>query len=304
MFGHRLKEELVKRGNDFTPHNPSNSICIIQGNYYPSCKNILRLDGLYFDSNNPNNEQLNSPIFKCYKEFDHIVFQSMFAKNMYESFTGVKKDHTIIYNGINPDFREYSPHNANERDHYFFLTGLKKKFRKLFIASASWRRHKRLEETIQAFKNNKLKDCALIALGGEEYILKNYGPECVPENVFLFPILPFYSTSVFYSLADAMIHLCMFDTCPNSVIESLICGTPVLCSHNGGTHEIVRGNGVVVKLEEDYSPGTYYPYYDPPKIDIEAIATGALEAAKCPKNFRREDLEIENVAKKYEDIMI
>ena len=40
------------------------------------------------------------------------------------------------------------------------------KYEKICVASASWRRHKRLEETIEAFKDSKLKNVLLIALGG------------------------------------------------------------------------------------------------------------------------------------------
>ena len=103
-------------------------------------------------------------------------------------------------------------------------------------------------------------------------------------------------------MADAMIHLAWLDWCPNTVVEGLSCGAPVLCSHNGGTKELVKDNGVVVQLEEDYEIGARVPLYNPPKVDTSIIVDGILEVLEKPTIFDRLDLDIKTVAKNYEKI--
>jgi len=297
VFGHRLKEELICQGHEFTT-TPDNNICIIQGDYIEGAQNILRLDGLYFDSENPQCENLNAPIFECYKKFDHIVFQSRFSRNMYESFTGIKRPNTVINNGISKSFKEEAEDIRTDHP-------LMKQFKKICIASATWRRHKRLEETIDAFRLPSLSDVLLIVLGGKNYEpLKNSRTFVPPDNVLLMPMLELDEIASWYCAADAMIHICMFDNCPNSVIEALSCGVPVLTSHNGGTRELIeRWSGLTIKLEDDYRTGEAYPYYNPPEIDTGNLSAGILNVLKIGKGFKRPDLDIENVAKRYLEIM-
>ena len=297
VFGHRLKEELINQGHEFTT-TPDNNICFIQGNYIEGARNILRLDGLYFDSENSQCEALNAPIFECYKKFDHIVFQSKFSRDMYEAFTGAKRPNTIINNGINKSFKEGAEDiRANH--------SLMKRFKKVCIASASWRRHKRLEEMIDAFRLPSLSDVLLLVLGGKDYEpLKNSRTFIPPSNVLLMPMLGIDEIASWYHAADAMVHICMFDNCPNSVIEALSCGVPVLTSHNGGTRELIeRWSGLIIKLEDNYKAGETYPYYNPPEIDTGNLSAGILNVLKISKGFKRPDLDIENVAKRYLEIM-
>lgn len=251
---------------------------------------MLRLDGLYFDSENPNNDQMNAGIFKSFDQADYIVYQSEFSKEMYHAFYK-DKPFTIIANGI---------------DQQDFLSNVKpikydnpvfSKYEKICVASASWRRHKRLEETIEAFKDSRLKNVLLVALGGLEYIKDK---SLIPENVLLTPLLKPDDTASIYSMADAMIHLAWLDWCPNTVVEALSCSAPVLCSHNGGTKELVKDNGVVIQLEEDYKIGTKVPLYNPPKVDTNTIVNGVLEVIEKPTIFDRPDLDISYVAEKYE----
>jgi len=298
IFGYRLSKELSKQGHKLTTDSPDNNICIIQGDYIEGARNILRLDGLYFDSENPDCDTLNAPIFECYKKFDHIVFQSKFSRGMYEAFTGVEKPNTIINNGISKSFKEGAVDIRTEHP-------LMKQFKKICIASASWRRHKRLEEIIDAFRLPLLSDVLLVVLGGKDYEpLKNSRTFVPPSNVLLMPMLELNEIASWYCAADAMIHICMFDNCPNSVIEALSCGVPVLTSHNGGTRELIeRWSGLIIKLENDYRIGKTYPYYSPPEIDIGNLSAGILNVLKIGRGFKRPDLDIESVAKRYLEIM-
>ena len=281
IFANRLKTELENQNYNLDIES-KNRINITTGSYKKDSLNILRLDGLYLDSGNTlgDSDQLNEPIFKCYNEFDHIVFQSEFSKKAYESFTGCKKPNTIIHNGVENRFFEN-------------IDSIEKPegFEKVVIASSKWRRHKRIEECVEAFKSKRLKDVALVILGGYKPVDSN--------NIFSLPMVPPGDLPKYYKMADAMIHLCWLDSCPNSVVESLSSGLPVICSHNGGTSELVKGDGVVIQLEETYNYGEKVDLYNPPKVCIETIVSAVEKCLEIGPIENRKDLHISNVAQKY-----
>ncbi len=286
-FGWRLKQELIRQGHDFKK-KATNNIAIIDGAYNDNSFNLLRLDGLCLDSSDQHCQIKNEPIFRCYEKFDHIIFQSQFSKDVYESFTGITKENTIIHNGVPPDFHSDISHPYVEN------------FDKVVIASAKWRRHKRLEEVMAAFNSPKLKNIALLVLDGQNYKpAAQYVQSTDAQNIILFPKISHDKLPEIYATADAMVHLSWLDWCPNTVVEGLACGLPVLCSHNGGTHELVKDNGITLNLEEDYSMGTPVDLYNPPEVDVEIIVNGILDILEKPSGFHRPDLAISNVANQY-----
>ena len=284
IFSHRLKEGLEAMGLGFNQKS-QNRLSIITGSYLEGANNMLRLDGLYLDSGNTmgKSSKLNRPIFNCYRKFDHIVFQSEYAKNVYEAFTEEKQPNTIIYNGA-PDifFKECEPVDKPEG------------FEKVIIASSKWRRHKRIEEAISAFKDERLKDVALVIMGGYKNIDQ--------KNIFCLPKVHPEELPKYYQMADGQIHLCWLACCPNTVVECLASRLPVLCSHNGGTKELVKDDGIIIKLEEDYEYGTMVPLYRPPKVDINIIVEGVLKLLEMPKIKEREDLKISHCASRYSEL--
>ena len=287
IFSKRLKEELEKQNYNFNISS-KNRISVTTGSYQDDSFNMLRLDGLYLDSGNTlgDSKTLNRPIFDCYEKFDHIIFQSDYAKKNYEAFIGIEKPHSIIYNGVEDIF--FSNQESIEKP---------EGFEKVVIASSKWRRHKRIEECIEAFKDKRLKDIALVILGGYENVDM--------PNVFSLPMIKPEELPKYYKMADAMIHLCWLDCCPNSVIEGLASGLPVICSHNGGTHELVKDNGIIIEIEEDYKYGEMVDLYNPPEVDINSIVDGiikCLELSEYKDEFKREDLRIKNVATRYSNL--
>ena len=99
-----------------------------------------------------------------------------------------------------------------------------------------------------------------------------------------------------------MIHIAWLDCCPNSVVEGLASGLPVLCSHNGGTKELVKNDGIVIQLEEDYELGTKLDLYSPPKIDVNKIVEGILKCLEMPRVKNRDDLKMSNVSLLYKKL--
>lgn len=287
IFGSRLKESLISRGYSFSPDS-DNNIAIIEGEYKEGKNNILRLDGLYLDGKSVSSDKRNETILSCYREFDSIVFQSEFCKDVYEAAAGPHKNSTIINNGAPYAFSPFGHSRHIEN------------FEKVCIASASWRRHKRLEEMVEAFSSPKLKDIGLLVLGGASYM---DSAKC-PENVILLPSVPPDHLPNIYRSADAMIHLAWLDWCPNTVVEGLCCGLPVLCSSNGGTKELVKNNGVVIQIEKDYIPGDPASLYSPPKVDSDIIIEGVLSVLELEKHSGRSDLSIYKASELYDSLLV
>lgn len=284
IFCNRLKNELLNQEFLFQ-ENSVNQISIIQGNTKSDCNNILRLDGLYLDSKNTvgDTDELNKPIYNSYKTFDQIVFQSEFSKICYESFFGECKKYKIIPNGVPDSF--FAKKNPIPKP---------KGFDKVIIASAQWRRHKRLEEILQAFRSHKLQNIALVVLGCDQ--------EFHDRNIFSVNMVPPENLPSFYQMADGMIHIPWIDWCPNTVVEGLASGLPLLCSHNGGTKELVKENGIIIELEEDYQPGSRIDLYNPPKVNTETIIQSVLDLIQFPKTEIRQDLKISSVANSYKKL--
>ncbi len=77
-----------------------------------------------------------------------------------------------------------------------------------------------------------------------------------------------------YRRADAYVMTKHNDPCPNTVLEALSCGLPVLYSDSGGVGELAGPCGIAVPCEESW---------EAPKVpDTRAIADAMLKiAAEC-----------------------
>ena len=92
IFGERLRDALIEIGWKWNSAFPSVSFIFISGIFRPFCSNILRLDGLYLDSNNTlgNSDTKNKPLQKAYNKADGIIFQSEFSRKLFQTFMGNK----------------------------------------------------------------------------------------------------------------------------------------------------------------------------------------------------------------------
>jgi len=285
IFGLRLKAGLEKRSWIWKENKPDYNICFATGQYIYGSVNILRLDNLYFDSENTigDTDKLNAPIRQAYNIFDKIVFQSKFAVEQYKHHFGrINASYKVIYNGVPAIFfRRGSSFN------YGYV--------KTFICSADWRAHKRLEPIIEAFKCFDIKlNYGLVILGHCKN--KDSHPNITYPGKIIHTGLPKYLRG-----ADAGVHISWLDCSPNVVYEMLACGLPVLCSYNGGTKEIVKRDGVVLRLEKDYTYNRVN-LYKPPKPDIKILYQGMQKILNREVSIRS-DLYMDRVVDEYIDFI-
>jgi len=280
VFGGHLERQLCARGWVRDERHPHFNICSAVGDYIHGAVNVLRLDNLYFDTacTLGNNDVLNAPIRAAYKAFDKIIFQSEFSMNMFiKHFGGPKKPYTIIHNGT---------HLPTQ------CMPLKFPFDKTFICVSLWRPHKRLDAIVaglRKFETLHSENVGLIVVG-------DFNDRIDGNTIFVNgtnrDVRPYLMS------ADAFVHLAWLDACPNVVVEALCCGLPVLCSHNGGTKELVRDDGIILRLEDDYD-FSCVNLYSPPTPDTDKVAEGMFNILKWDRPVVRSDLSIESVADSY-----
>ena len=232
---------------------------------------ILRLDGLFIDKLNSNYNSIseNKKIFSSASQSSGIVFVSEYCKEIYEHLCGkLKKPYKIINNGV--PLSIFKPNGKNLRkeleinDNQFVL-----------ISSASWRRHKRLEETIKFFKiiNKQIPNLVLIILG--EHKNDKLSEE---KNIIFAGQIEEENLDLWYRTANLYIHLAWIEPNANSQAEAIASGLPSICANNGGNFELVEKSdgGIVSKCDDKVNFGLI-DYYNPPEPNYDTLKEDFLK---------------------------
>ena len=201
---------------------------------------VLRLDGIYYDLATEYNSR-NIRISESHSKADAVIYQCNYCRGMCEKYLASRKKGAylaVIYNGIDKEWCGI-PESHPEMN---------------IIVLAHWRRHKRLEEIIKVFKrvcdmNNK--NIKLFIVGK----LLDNKEVCHPAIKYYYHIDYDNKLLAFlFKRADLSIHLSMKDCSPNSVVEAIGAGVPVITtSACGGAAEMcnmVRGCYVAYELEK------------------------------------------------------
>ena len=144
-FAKKLASQIKEFNNDdlivvSKENNINCQISFIQTNL-KLAPNILRLDGIYFNSEQSWKE-MNEPIKNSYESSDAIVYQSGFNKFLIEKYFGLHDNSYVIHNGTRIDWvNSISPLEHKDID----------KFENIWCCASSWRPHKRLKENINYF---------------------------------------------------------------------------------------------------------------------------------------------------------
>tara|TARA_R110000851_G_scaffold327179_1_gene496437 strand:+ start:1229 stop:2161 length:933 start_codon:yes stop_codon:yes gene_type:complete len=267
--------EIVKESEDYDIF-----LCFIEPASTPKegSKLIHRLDGIWFKPEEFNSHNKN--IKWCYKHADHVIWQSMFDKEMTSHHWGIPKKGSVIHNGIRKiNFQSLHPE----------VEKIKNSFDRIFVCSASWHRQKRLKENIEFYKSVRNQSDALLVLGkNPDWIEKE-------NNVFYLGHLPHDICLQIYSISDWFLHLAWLDHCPNVVVEALSQNCPVVCTNMGGTMEIVKDNGVVLIENNPYN-FELTDYDKPYKLNLNA---SMFTLVKKEVIF---DLNIEKITNQYIEV--
>jgi glycosyltransferase involved in cell wall biosynthesis len=153
-----------------------------------------------------------------------IVFQSEFIKKFWNNFLFVKKKSIIIYNGVN--INTYKPNgNSREKDIICIEGSVNSDYAVSILNS------------IDKYK---------VTLIG--HVEKKYLNKIKNKNINILGIVK--RDDIPYFLNQHKIYLCLEPNppCPNSVIEAMSCGLPIIGFNSGSLNELVKNSGKLATL--------------------------------------------------------
>lgn len=252
-----------------------------------SAKKILRVDGVYFDAASDVNSR-NRGIASTYHSVDGVIYQCEFAKRMLHQHFGPPKrarHEVVIFNGVSGNFQpiqdgvEYHDYGSEHA----------------IVACARWRSDKRFESVMQSFLTLDRVDVTLNIFGEVQEKVEH-------PRIRYFGFVKPNDMWKYYASADLLLHLAYIDWCPNSVVEAIRCGIPVVTTHNGGVPELIQGNGAIVKGDPDYDM-RFFDFSNMPQVNPRAVASAIDLILDERSDFTRErqDLSIEYCGQQYVD---
>ncbi|MBT6045595.1 MAG: glycosyltransferase family 4 protein [Candidatus Scalindua sp.] len=228
----------------------SPTICLIAKNH--GVKIVQHINSVFHPAYRMNFRELNKSCRKIYKIADHIVFGSRFAKEGAELYLGkCNVPYTIIYNAV--DMMHFIPQARPDNRFNILAIG------------GHYVRH-RIEPLILAmpYIRERYQNAKLIIIGSlspgkgifncsKKSFVELAEEVGIGDNTEFHPQYTQESAPEMYKLGDVLVHLKHMDWTPNTVIESMACGLPVLHSGNGGLHEIVGEAGLSLGLPYDWN---------------------------------------------------
>jgi len=238
--------------------------CVIQQQAYKVKPMVLRLDGIYFNSEQDFNSQ-NAPIKFAYDNADAVVFQSNFNKKLTEHWFGPHKNGHVIHNAADasfinlPDLKQgVVPKYGNEM---FWPWEHDKE---VWSCAASWRPHKRLKDNVRYFLDHA-PDNAVFAIAGSLGMDEAKQFMSMSPRIYVLGELVYSQLISLYHRSSTFVHLAYLDHCPNVVVDAQAAGCKIICSSTGGTHEVVDNGIMILEDEWDLKP---CDLYKPPVMDF------------------------------------
>ncbi len=282
-FTRQLMSTMIRnqKVNLTSKQNANVEFCLIQQDSKKEKPMLLRLDGIWFNSEQDYRNQ-NAPIEYSYKNSDAVVFQSNFNKKLTESWFGEHHNSHVIHNAADHSFIKSIEKYPVDFSNIF------EKDCEVWTCASSWRPHKRLRENIRYFlefapKNAKL---AIAGKGVEPELRKEFND----KRINFLGDLMYPALVALYLRSTTFIHLSYLDHCPNVVVDAQAAGCKIICSSTGGTSEIIESGTVVIEDEWDFKP---CKLYKPPAIKFDSFKHYSISRNRT----------IVNCAKRYFDVL-
>jgi glycosyltransferase involved in cell wall biosynthesis len=283
-FGKRLAMALFEAGHVVELEDGTNSdvsiVFIEPSGRHLAKKVIQRLDGIWFSPSEFDTK--NVKIKSLYQNADGVIWQSEFDKQMVTKWWGKPKAGAVIHNGISaPEIKNFTISS---------LVQLRQQYEMIFVCSANWHPQKRLQDNIAIFKHIRkfYSSAALIVMGSNPMFVAD-------PHIFYTGSQPHEVCLEVFSAADWMIHLAWLDHCPNTVVEALSQNTPVICSEHGGTKELIKNFGIILKESQEYN-FDLVDYNHPPKIDMSQLLEKLPEISSLKNDV---DVSLSSCLNKY-----
>ena len=306
-FALRLARQLSLMGHVVADHDDYDVALVFveaTSRLNPRKPYVHRLDGFWMKPEEFKSGH-NARIIETLAAASAVIWQSEFDRDMSIRWLGRPPGYAktsthcrVIPNGV--PLRSRDELSAGLRN-----LPIRTEHDEVFVCAANWHPQKRLAANIQLFRQvrrDPRRSC-LIVLGAHPDVMVRSTPD---DRIFYAGSLPHEECLALYSIADWMIHLAWLDHCPNTVVEALSVGTPVVCSAAGGTVELLRdptgGNRHRGEVINERPHDLALADYDHPPDITSIIATVDHMPTSFPP-FSVDDLSIEACAAKYISVL-
>jgi glycosyltransferase involved in cell wall biosynthesis len=267
-FLKRLIPALAKIGVKcyFKPQGCDVALGISKWRNLPRMPRVLRVDGIHLRKGKKETWR-NEQIRKSIKGSDLVIFQSIYARDtVIKKLTVVPQKTEVIFNGANPEDYIVKP---------ALLYG---KPNVLLVARWGEKRERKDKHLGWHLKiANEMPHTHFWLIGALPYKVE---PR---SNLTIVGELKEEELRKYLVAADALLYLAHPDWCPNTVIEALVAGLPVVGIKGSGVEEVLcagKWGGFVAK-------------------DLKQVPVGLDYAISNKATVCREDLYIDNIAQKY-----
>ena len=230
---------------------------------------------------------------------DYVFYQSKFSKFCSEKFLGKREGPgEILYNSVDTNF--FKP-----RDDKVLNSKLK------ILVSGKYQEHlfenlKFIIDVLKRLIDNKIQANINFAGYYDDQIKKKlinlshqYG---IQDNIEFSGIYSQENANVLYSSADIYFYFVHQSNCPNSVIEAMSCGLPVICQSTGGLPEIVNKDcGICLETKESWDM-PYVPCVEDAFFAVEKIINNYSYYSNNSVNKVKRDHNMDNWIKKHKEI--
>lgn len=230
---------------------------------------VLNQNGVFYPSWYRGDwKKKNYEMSIAYHEADYVFWQSRFCKNAANKFLGTRKGKgEVLYNAVDTKNMFVPKKKTNRKPFTFLLTG-----------NLVLHLYYRLETSIIGIHDARKSglDCRLEIAGYIDKRTLNAANKlisqlCLDEYVDFRGQYLQQEAPLIYQNADAYIITKYQDPCPNTVIEAMSCGLPILYSESGGVPELVsKKSGISLKVNNCWDDNVYVP-------ERQVIANGMIE---------------------------
>lgn len=207
---------------------------------------------------------------------DHIVYQSQFSQDWWErEFGSIHADAQVVYNGV--DLDAYQPSGIENRptdhDRILLVEG--------HLSGANARGLLTAVRLAQAVDRAQSRTVELMVVADVSDPVKAQAHSLAPDLWITWRgVVPRYEIPVIDRSAHVLFSADLNAACPNSVIEAMACGLPILAYDTGALNELVQdGAGIVVPYGADH-----WQLQDP---EIAPLATACIQILQQNAGFRQ-----------------
>ncbi len=302
----------LKRLNEFFPEHywNYNTVYLLSNAPYLSIKSlnilhkkgipiILNQNGVFYPGWFSGDwKKHNEKMSLAYHLADYVFWQSKFCRVCADKFLGKRKgDGEILYNAV--DLKHFYPNGSLiEGEFTFLITG-----------KIENHLNYRIESTIMglALTIKQGLDVKLIIGGIIENILpiRNLIEKTnLSEKVkFIGPYSQENAPKIYQS-ANAYVMTKYLDPCPNTVLEAMACGLPILFSNSGGVPELVgKKAGVPLDVKQDWNK-IHFPSPENISLGMIEIIKKHNEMSKYARLRAEEKFDIKNWIKNHKNVFM